>query len=32
MEGSLGYIRKPFRKETVLEEVNIILNNSGPCA
>jgi two-component system, chemotaxis family, chemotaxis protein CheY len=31
-EGSLGYIRKPFKKETVLEEVNIILNNSGPCA
>jgi two-component system, chemotaxis family, chemotaxis protein CheY len=30
--GSLGYIKKPFKKETVLEEVNLILNNSGPRA
>lgn len=27
-EGGLGYINKPYKKETVLKEVNIILENS----
>ena len=28
-KGSLGYINKPFKKDTVLEEVNIILREPG---
>ena len=28
-EGGLGYINKPYKRETVLEEVNIILKHSS---
>jgi two-component system, chemotaxis family, chemotaxis protein CheY len=27
--GALGYIRKPYKKDTVLDEIRTILNSAG---